>query len=646
MNHKGWRVKLYALEGDRNWVDRGTGYTLLENGTISVISEESGATLIEHRLEDDRYHREGESILVWTLDDGTSIALSFADSIGAKNFYQSICFALNREPEEFHHMNEEDDFCLPSLEEETLQEWRSIICEAPFTRRDMLARRILDSDWLDSLHELYKAALEGSSRLLPTYFYIYKGLVSLHNKELLENLLNEHHYLDFFSALEHDPDLHGQQFHTKEYLTQTCRFKNVLGIQDAAFLEKIHIVNRLQYLKDTVLARCLDETTQGSLVGHCALLWAEIVSSFCANKEMTSKLKNMMETGDFESFCFFNELCTVSKSLGASQRMFFYDSMMDKSVFESMSNALATNSNKTLRVMIPEIVTGVLQVCPEIIKNYLLCDGEKQKSYPFIKHVCSSILESEDISVQQLMSELLRTLLIPSSEDSFYALCDIFYEQIVESFLEKLNIETVDLEETRLCLCEVLNIMTECVHSHSYRMRYFIIYNDVVKKVLSLLRLKDKPLILAALKFFRALVASNDRFYHKSIVNNSCFKPVFKLFMENGETENMIFHSVMAMLDAVVKGKSDLLITHIVEVFVPKFKGTPLAKHFDIILKEVAQPASSSTTPIISSDDIEDSRRYIGTPVPPVSAKRSEEAQKRPKTELSCVTMASQAELR
>lgn len=623
MNHKGWRVKLYELEGDTAWVDKGTGYTVLENGTISVLSEENGACLMEHCLDGDRYRKESESIMVWTEDNGTSIALSFADPIGARNFYQSVCFAQNREPEDIHIPHEEE-VKLPALNESTLQDWRTLICEAPFTRRDMLSRRFLDSNLLEKLHTMYKSALESSSHLLPTYFYIYKGLVSLHNKELLERLLKEPNYLDFFSALEHDPDLHGQQFHTKEFLTKTCKFKNVLGIQDEAFLEKIHIVNRLQYLKDTVLARCLDETTQGSLIGHCSLLWAEIVSAFCANKEMTRKLKIRLETGDFESFCFFYELCKVSKSLGASQRVYFYETMMDKSVFESMSAALASPSNKILRVMIPEIVTGVLQIAPEIIKSFLLSPSEKIELYPFIKHVCSSILESSDISVQQLMSELLRTLLIPSSEDSFYALCDIFYEQIVESFLDKLSIETVDLEETRLCLCEVLGIMTECVDSHSYRMRYFIIYNDVIKKVVTLLRLRDKALSLAALKFIRALIASNDRFYHKSIVNNSCFKPVFKLFKDNGDRENMVFHSVMAILDAVAKVKSELLVTHIVEVFVPKFCHSVLIKCFDLIVLQLVKSPSLSCEKM-SADMFEDSRRYIGTPVPPTNAKRSED---------------------
>jgi protein phosphatase-4 regulatory subunit 3 len=633
MNHKGWRVKLYCLEGGQNWVDKGTGYTVLENSSITVLSEDSGATLIEDKLEDNRYHREGESILVWTQDDGTSLALSFADSIGAKNFYEQICFALNQEPENDLHFSDDEEASYPALSEATLSNWRTIICEALFTRRDMIARRIIDSDWLETLHQLYREAEASSSNLLPFYFYIYKGLVSLHNKELLEHLLSEQYYLDFFSALEHDPDLHGQQFRTKEFLTQTCTFKNVLDIQEESFLEKIHIVNRLQYLKDTVLARCLDETTQGSLAGHCALLWSEIVSSFCVNKEMLAKLKTQMEAGDFNSFCFLNELCTVSKNLGASQRCYFYETMMDKTVFESLSSALASNSNPALRVMIPEIVTGVLQVSPEIVKSFLLCDSERQKQYPFIKHVCSSILESADISVQQLMSELLRTLLIPSSEDSFYALCDIFYEQIVESFLEKFSIESVDLEETRLCLCEVLGIMTECITSHSYRMRYFIIYNDVVRKVLRLLRLKDTPLILAALKFVRALVASNDRFYHKSIVNNGCFKPVFTLFKENGDKENMVFHSVLAMLDAVVKGRSDLLMSHIAEEYGPMFKDSPLYKYFSSIISEVAEPTSSPNPLITSHEDVEDARRYIGTPMPACSAKRSEEvhAAKRPK---------------
>eukprot|EP00966_Prymnesium_polylepis_P091955 2128741-Prymnesium_polylepis.1 len=64
---------------------------------------------------------------------------------------------------------------------------------------------------------------------------------------------------------------------------------------------------------------------------------------------------------------------------------------------------------------------------------------------------------------------------------------------------------------SRQHVCELLCF---CVHKHSYRIKYFILRNNVLVKVLKLVGHRDKCLVLAALRFFRACIGLRDEFYN------------------------------------------------------------------------------------------------------------------------------------
>ena len=69
----GWRVKLYQLNDDGQWDDRGTGSIRVKHveaaGGISihVTQEDNGRDLLQSRISDDRdaYSLQGENIITW-----------------------------------------------------------------------------------------------------------------------------------------------------------------------------------------------------------------------------------------------------------------------------------------------------------------------------------------------------------------------------------------------------------------------------------------------------------------------------------------------------------------------------------------------------------------------------------------------------
>lgn len=614
-----WRVKHYALAPDGSWEDNGTGRLSLTRATLKVVSEaNSEEVLLDYHISDEDFKRQGETILIWSDSNSNTQALSFQNVIGANEVWRAVCEIKGIDPEELGNANSDDEDNMPKLSLDRLEEFHLSLNELPLSRKERIAALLIHGDYLKSLGELLEEAEKnGPASKLPVFFFIFKDLVHLNHSELLEEMLSDRHYLTLFGALEHDPDLNGRQFNSREFLTQTLIFNNVLEITNQEFLSKVHVSYRLQYLKDTVLARCLDEMTLTHLAAFNIALGTELIICYTRSSDIRSRLVLKLQQGYFDAFCFLYELSLTAKNVPLSARLAFYEIVCTDGVLELLAEGLdrqelTLDQRTKLRVITADVVIVLLQTSPHLVKRHFLSQQEREANLPFLKHICSAFLESEDISVQQQISELLRILLTPNEQDNLYELCDVFYNQIMHSFIEKLHVKDVDLEETRLCLCEVLNIMSQCVQIHSERMRYFLLYKDVIQRSMKLLELNDKTILLATLKFFRVVASHKDRFLQEFLISRKFFKPIMKVFQENGENENMIFHSVLALLEVVKSSQCSLLINNLVEKHLPHFSGSPLEKHFEGIktvydeLQQTSLKIASWTARESSAKDDED----------------------------------------
>ena len=92
------RVKLYILNEDRQWDDKGTGYVSslslehLKGLSLLVKAESDGSTLLESRIQTDiAYQKQQETLIVWSQDDNYDLALSFQEKAGCDEIWEKIC---------------------------------------------------------------------------------------------------------------------------------------------------------------------------------------------------------------------------------------------------------------------------------------------------------------------------------------------------------------------------------------------------------------------------------------------------------------------------------------------------------------------------------------------------------------------------
>ena len=111
-----FRVKVYELDSDSNWVDKGTGTVLVEwveakevNCIIIKPEDPSVEGLLMNssvRQDFNSYSRQQETLIVWTEPDGTELALSFQDINGCNEIWDSIQEAQKRMRADKHDIDQ------------------------------------------------------------------------------------------------------------------------------------------------------------------------------------------------------------------------------------------------------------------------------------------------------------------------------------------------------------------------------------------------------------------------------------------------------------------------------------------------------------------------------------------------------------
>jgi len=123
------------------------------------------------------------------------------------------------------------------------------------------------------------------------------------------------------------------------------------------------------------------------------------------------------------------------------------------------------------------------------------------------------------------------------------------------------------LETERVAHHHITELLSFCVQTHGYRIKYFVLRNCIVSKVLKLLHSKDKHLVLDAIRFVRTCVGLKDDFYNRFLVRDDYFQGLFAIFLQNGPRNNLINSSIIEMVEFIRMENIKKLVSYIVEKY-------------------------------------------------------------------------------
>jgi protein phosphatase 4 regulatory subunit 3 len=424
---------------------------------------------------------------------------------------------------------------LPAPELRNLQELESNVRLLSQTAggRDSLAKTIMSEEYIIKLIPVFETAEDLES--LPDLHRlcnIMKTVLLLNDTSIIEQAMSDGCVLGVVGALEYDPDFPSHKANHRQWLNNQGRYKEVVRIEDEQIRKKIHQTYRLQYLKDVVLARILDDPTFSVLNSLIFFNQVDIVQHLQSNGGFLSDLFGIfadpkeLQLRKKEAVLFIQQCCAIAKNLQPPARQTLYNNFLSHGLLQVINFGLR-NFDVSVRVGATDILVSMIDHDPQLIRQTIYRQMSEQE-LPLTDTLIDLLLVEVDLGVKSQISDALKLLLDPSppgqppeafakgANGEFVPRVrpqqpvldpqhDIFLASFYEKSAVKLFKPLLDLESRPDMTFSVLDdgifsylneILCFYVRQHNHRSKYFVLKHNVAQRFNQLLQCKEKHLQL------------------------------------------------------------------------------------------------------------------------------------------------------
>ncbi|KAL1500788.1 hypothetical protein ABEB36_006231 [Hypothenemus hampei] len=607
------RVKLYALNADRQWDDRGTGHVSssyvdrLKGISLLVRAESDGSLLLESKIQPDTaYQKQQDTLIVWSEGDNFDLALSFQEKMGCDEIWEKICQVQGKDPsveitqdiveesedERFDDMSDSaPPIELPPCEFNRLEQISDLIrnCLTTPMRKEKLAAAIESEGYIRKLINVFHMCedLENTERLYHLYD-IFKNIFLLNKNPLFETMFSDDLIFDVVGCLEYDPTSPTPKRH-REYLKKHAKFREAIPVKNQELLAKIHQTYRVQYIQDVVLPTpsVFEENLLSTLSSFIFFNKVEIVSLVQEDEKFLTELFAMLtdlNTPDSKRrdlVMFLKEFCNYSQNLQPEGKESFYKTLTSLGILPALEITLAMDDQKTKTASI-DILTYIVEYSPSVVREYTLQQASNTDEDQILLNIIIEQMICDpdpELGGAVQLHGVLRLLLDPEnmlasinkSEKTDFL--NFFYKHSVQILIAPLMENTVNdtpqREDYRLVqvLGLILEILKSSVEHHTYHIKNFILNKDLLRRILVLMKSRHKFLVLCALRFMRKLISLKDEFYNRYIIKGNLFAPVIDAFLNNKGRYNLLDSAIIEMFEFIRLEDIKTLCSHVVENF-------------------------------------------------------------------------------
>jgi len=610
------RVKLYELNAERQWDDKGTGHVSstyverLKGVSLVVRSEADGSLLLESKIQPDTaYQKQQETLIVWSEGDNFDLALSFQERAGCDEIWEKICTVQGKDPSvDFTQdlvEDSEDDrgfdeisesappIELPAAELAKLEEISELVtsCLSSPLRREKLATAIENDNYIKKLLNIFHICedLENTEGLHHLY-EIFRNIFLLNKNALFEVMFSEDTIFDVVGCLEFEPGNPTPKSH-REYLKSMAKFHQVIPITNTELLSKIHQTYRVQYIQDVVLPTpsVFEENMLSTLSSFVFFNKVEIVSLILEDEkflaDLFSELKDA-KTGEErrkELVLFLKEFCQFSQTLQPQSRDSFYKTLSNLGVLQGLEMTLQSSVKETKAASV-DIFLFIVDFSPSLVREYMLQQVNTTDDDGLLMNIVieGMICDTDMGAAVQLMG-IIRTLLDPENMlasvnksektdflNHFYKHCmHVFIAPLLSNTAhdspEKSDSNTVQVQVLGL----ILELLSFFVEHHTYHIKNYILHKDLLRRILVLIKSRHTFLKLCAVRFMRKIINLKDEFYNRYIIKGNLFVPAVDALVSNYDRYNLLNSAILEMFEFIRVEDIKSLCSHVVESFSP-----------------------------------------------------------------------------
>lgn len=620
------RVKVYTLNEDRQWDDRGTGHVSstyverLKGISLLVRAESDGSLLLESKISPNTaYQKQQDTLIVWSEAENYDLALSFQEKAGCDEIWEKICQVQGKDPsleitqdpideseeERFEEMPETSHLVeLPACELAHLEEIADLVTSVLSSpiRREKLALALMSEGYIKKLLQLFRTCEDQDNREGLHHLYeIVRGVLFLNKATLFEVMFSDDCIMDVVGCLEYDPALVQPKRH-REFLTKTAKFKEVIPITDSELRQKIHQTYRVQYIQDIILPTpsVFEENFLSTLTSFIFFNKVEIVSMLQEDEKFLTEVFAQLtdeatEDGKRRELVnFFKEFCAFSQTLQPQNRDAFFKTLANLGILPALEIIMGMDDLQ-VRAAATDIFSYLVEFSPSMVREFVMQEPQQADDDDVLlinlvikQMICDS--DPELGGAVQLMG-LLRTLidpenmLAPTNKTEKTEFLSFFYKYCMHVLTAPLLANTAeerkDLPEettkvnpvcpdnfqTAQLLALILELLTFCVEHHTYHIKNYIMNKDLLRRVLVLMNSKHTFLALCALRFMRRIIGLKDEYYNRYIIKGNLFEPVINALLDNGTRYNLLNSAIIELFEFIKVEDIKSLIAHIVDNF-------------------------------------------------------------------------------
>uniref|UniRef100_A0A2K5F2H4 Protein phosphatase 4 regulatory subunit 3B n=1 Tax=Aotus nancymaae TaxID=37293 RepID=A0A2K5F2H4_AOTNA len=592
------RVKVYTLNEDRQWDDRGTGHVSstyveeLKGMSLLVRAESDGSLLLESKINPNTaYQKQQDTLIVWSEAENYDLALSFQEKAGCDEIWEKICQVQGKDPsvevtqdlideseeERFEEMPETSHLIdLPTCELNKLEEIADLVTSVLSSpiRREKLALALENEGYIKKLLQLFQACenLENTEGLHHLYEII-RGILFLNKATLFEVMFSDECIMDVVGCLEYDPALAQPKRH-REFLTKTAKFKEVIPITDSELRQKIHQTYRVQYIQDIILPTpsVFEENFLSTLTSFIFFNKVEIVSMLQEDEKFLSEVFAQLTdeaTDDDkrrELVNFFKEFCAFSQTLQPQNRDAFFKTLAKLGILPALEIVMGMDDLQ-VRSAATDIFSYLVEFSPSMVREFVMQEAQQSDDDILLINVVIEQMicdtDPELGGAVQLMG-LLRTLIDPenmlatTNKTEKSEFLNFFYNHCMHVLTAPLLTNTSEdkCEKDFFLKHYRYSWSFVCTPSHSHS--HSTPSSSISQGMLNL---------ECALRFMRRIIGLKDEFYNRYITKGNLFEPVINALLDNGTRYNLLNSAVIELFEFIRVEDIKSLTAHIVENF-------------------------------------------------------------------------------
>ena len=658
---KKWRVKLYILNENGQWDDRGIGYvfcaneieekTNLNDGNknneqfakkLIMLKEKTEEIIfnIDIRNENIDFHNQRGTILTWKNSETygeDNNAISFQEKEGVIEILKNIKIVngktfseeeiLKNDPNDIYlkvtkenlpnlvgeigtnmgeqklsnfveFLNETNfDFIkkigkLLNDEEKNIEEQKSAVSFSSFDTNVTLNMK--KNNKTENNKEITEKKNNNnmnkklnnnsfSNENINYIFNIFKNLILIGDKNLLEILFNDECYLITFGALEYDFKLNKIVPHRK-YFREIVKFKNPLNINDKNLLQKINQNLRLSYLRDTAFSRLIEDNSNRKINNIIQNNNNDIIQFFINHKEYIDILFSQLKSEDIfikkDAILFLSELISCSKNVIESKITFNEVlcqngilPILDKLIEDNPKNINSENIgnkneiNELININSIEIFISILTSVPLLIKKYLI-ENDNQ----MLQQLTNILLYHNNFGVKYEISQIFKTLIEDRGESYDKKL---FFNSSIERFIGYLYNPYQDSSkpENKNDISSTIQIIIEIIMAWINHMgfdcQFWLEKFQINSVIINLLKEKNKIVNLYAIKLLKVILENSEHNICIKILSNDLCKLLTNILKENMKKNNIISSCLMNFFDSL--SQKDIYILNIIMNYTSDF---------------------------------------------------------------------------